>query len=129
MNKQINNKINTTLDYLFDELDKSYIIKKELDYDTEFGDLVTNETRIKLLKDFVCVFKLLRKSVKPNERGQGVIGDKSPLKLLNTATNRIKLHMSQLKRSECNKLILKDNKMYFTTLLRVAYNLHLSICY
>ena len=120
MNKQINNKINTTLDYLFDELDKSYTIKKELDYDTEFGDLVTNETRIKLLKDFVCVFKLLRK--KSNENG-------NVLKLLNTATNRIKLHISQLKRSKCNKLILKDNKMYFTTLLRVAYNLHLSICY
>ena len=118
MNKQINNKINTTLDYLFDELDKSYIIKDNLDYDTEFGQLVTNETRIKLLKDFICVFKLLRKKSNGNV-----------LKLLNIATNRIKLHISQLKRIECDKLVREDNRIYFTTLLRVAYNLRLSICY
>ena len=118
MNKQINNKINTTLDYLFDELDKSYIIKDNLDYDTEFGQLVTNETRIKLLKDFICVFKLLRK--KSNE---------NVLKLLNNITNRIKLHIFQLKRMKTDKLVREDNRIYFTTLLRVAYNLRLSICY
>ncbi len=118
MNKQINNKINITLDYLFDELDKSYIIKKELNYDTEFGQLICNETRIKLLKDFICVFKLLRK--KSNE---------NVLKLLNNITNRIRLHISQLKRIEYDKLVREDNRIYFTTLLRVAYSLRLSICY
>ena len=122
MNKQINNKINTTLDYLYDELDKSYIIKDNLDYDKSFGELVTNETRIKLLKDFINVFKLLRK--KSNENGNGNV-----LKLLNTATNRIKLHISQLKRMKTDKLVREDNRIYFTTLLRVAYNLRLSICY
>ncbi len=116
--KDVNCKINTTLDYLYDELDKSYMIKKQLNFDTQLGQLICNETRIKLLKDFICVFKLLRK--KSNE---------NVLKLLNTITKRIKLHISQLKRSECNKLILEDNKLYFTTLLRVAYNLRLSICY
>ena len=118
MNKQIKNKIYITLDNLYDELDKCKCIKDNLDYETQFGDLVCNETRIKLLKDFVCVFKLLRKNEKANV-----------LKLLNIATNRIKLHISQLKRIECDKLVLEDNKMYFTTLLRVAYNLRLSICY
>ena len=113
MNKQIKNNIYITLDYLYDELDKSYIIKDSLDYDTEFGQLVTNETRIKLLKDFVCIFKLLRK--KSNE---------CVLKLLNNITNRIRLHISQLKRSECNKHILENNRIYFTSLLRVAYNLY-----
>ena len=118
MNKQINNKIYITLDNLYDELDKSYIIKKELNFDTQLGQLICNETRIKLLKDFVCVFKLLRK--KSNE---------NVLKLLNTATNRIRLHISQLKRIECDKLVREDNRIYFTTLLRVAYSLRLSICY
>lgn len=120
MNKQINNKINTTLDYLYDELDKSYIIKDNLDYDKSFGELVTNETRIKLLKDFVCIFKLLRKK----SNGNGNV-----LKLLNIATNRIKLHIFQLKRMKTDKLVYEDNRIYFTTLLRVAYNLRLSICY
>lgn len=118
MNKQINNKIYITLDNLYDELDKSYIIKKELNFDTQLGQLICNETRIKLLKDFVCVFKLLRK--KSNE---------NVLKLLNNITNRIRLHISQLKRIECDKLVREDNRIYFTTLLRVAYNLRLSICY
>tara|TARA_R110002153_G_scaffold80282_3_gene204268 strand:- start:873 stop:1220 length:348 start_codon:yes stop_codon:yes gene_type:complete len=113
MNKIIKNKIYITLDYLYDELDKSYIIKDNLDYETQFGELMCNETRIKLLKDFICVFKMFRK--KDNSH---------VLKLLNTATNRIKLHIFQLKRSECNKHILEDNRMYFTSLLRVAYSLY-----
>ena len=118
MNKIIKNKIYITLDNLYDELDKSYIIKDNLDYETEFGDLVCNETRIKLLKDFICVFKLLRKN-----------DIKCVLKLLNIATNRIKLHIFQLKRIECDKLVREDNRIYFTTLLRVAYSLRLSIYY
>lgn len=113
MNKQIKNKIYITLDYLYDELDKSYIIKDNLDYETQFGELICNETRIKLLKDFICVFKMFRKKSNGNV-----------LKLLNTATNRIRLHIYQLKRSECNKHVLEDNRIYFTSLLRVAYSLY-----
>lgn len=113
MNKQIKNKIYITLDYLYEELDKSYIIKDNLDYETQFGELICNETRIKLLKDFICVFKMFRKKSNGNV-----------LKLLNTATNRIRLHIYQLKRSECNKHVLEDNRMYFTSLLRVAYSLY-----
>ena len=128
MNKIIKNKIYTTLDQLYDELDKSYELKERLHFDLEFGELITNETRIKLLKDFIIVFKLLRKSVKPNEGGQGYnVRDKSPLKLLNNITDRTKLHFSQLKRMECKNL--EDNKLYFTTLLRVAFNLCLSTFY
>ena len=113
MNKIIKNKIYITLDYLYDELDKSYIIKDNLDYETQFGELICNETRLKLLKDFICVFKMFRKKSNGNV-----------LKLLNIATNRIRLHIYQLKRSECNKHVLEDNRMYFTSLLRVAYSLY-----
>lgn len=117
MNKQIlRSKIYTTLDQLHDELDKSYILKEQLHFDISFGELVTNETRIKLLKDFIIVFKLLRKNEKENV-----------LKLLNNITNRTKLHIFQLKRIKTKNL--EDNKLYFTTLLRVAFNLCLSICY
>jgi len=122
MNKQIKDKIYTTLDHLYDELDKCKCIKDNLDYETQFGDLVCNETRIKLLKDFVCVFKLLRKSVAT--KATPTSEKECVLKLLNNTTNRIRLHISQLKRIECDKLVREDNKMYFTTLLRVAYNLY-----
>ena len=117
MNKIIKNKIYITLDYLYDELDKSKCIKDNLDYETQFGELMCNETRIKLLKDFICVFKMFRKKSNGN-------GNVNVLKLLNTATNRIRLHIYQLKRSECNKHVLEDNRMYFTSLLRVAYSLY-----
>lgn len=120
-NKILKNKIYTTLDNLYDELDKSYTLKEQLHFDLEFGELITNETRIKLLKDFIIVFKLLRKSVKPNGERQDI------LKLLNNITNRTKLHFSQLKKIKTKNL--EDNKMYFTTLLRVAFNLCLSISY
>lgn len=120
MNKQIKNKIYTTLDHLYDELDKSYIIKDNLDYETQFGDLVCNETRIKLLKDFIIFFKLIRKSVNTSPRN--VYEKENSLKLLNKISNRIKLHIFQLKRLRFN-LILEDNRLYFTSLLRVAYSL------
>ena len=105
-NKILKNKIYTTLDNLYDELDKSYTLKEQLHFDLEFGELITNETRI----------KLLRKNEKENV-----------LKLLNNITNRTKLHFSQLKKIKTKNL--EDNKMYFTTLLRVAFNLCLSISY
>jgi len=116
MNKQIKNKIYTTLDHLYDELDNCKCIKDNLDYETEFGELVCNETRIKLFKDFIILFKMFRKKSNGNEK-------ENSLKLLNKISNRIKLHMSQLKRIEYNKHILEDNRLYFTSLLQVAYSL------
>lgn len=116
MNKQIKNKIYTTLDHLYDELHKCYTLKKQLHFDLDFGELVCNETRIKLLKDFINLFKLLRKK-----------DNNDVLKILSRCTDRCKLHFSQLKRMETKNLT--DNKVYFTTLLRVAYNLRLSTCY
>jgi metal-dependent amidase/aminoacylase/carboxypeptidase family protein len=51
--KVIKNKIYTTINQLHDELDKSYELKKELNFDTEFPELITNETRIKIIKEFI----------------------------------------------------------------------------
>ena len=109
--KQIKNKIYTTINQLHDELDKSYELKKELNFDTEFLELITNETRIKLLKEFINIFKLAKNLEKKNEmleRSSGI-------------TKRCKLHFSQLKRLQTNNY--EDNVLYFTTLLRVLYSL------
>ena len=109
--KQIKNKIYTTINQLHDELDKSYELKKELNFDTEFLELITNETRIKLLKEFINIFKLAKNLEKKNEmleRSSGI-------------TKRCKLHFSQLKRLQTENY--EDNVLYFTTLLRVLYSL------
>jgi hypothetical protein len=118
MNREIKNKIYTTINQLHDELDKSYELKKELNFDTEFPKLITNETRIKLLKEFIFLFKLAKKNTK----------DKLILERINLIKCRCKLHLSQLKRLETKNY--EDNVMMFTTLMRVLYSLsihHLSI--
>jgi hypothetical protein len=114
MNREIKNKIYTTINQLHEELDKSYELKKELNFDTEFPELITNETRIKLLKEFINIFKLAKKNTK----------DKLILERSSAITKRCKLHFSQLKRLETKNY--EDNVMFFTTLMRVLYSLSIS---
>ena len=114
MNREIKNKIYTTINQLHEELDKSYELKKELNFDTEFPELITNETRIKLLKEFINIFKLAKKNTK----------DKLILERSSAITKRCKLHFSQLKRLETKNY--EDNVMFFTTLTRVLYSLSIS---
>jgi hypothetical protein len=114
MNREIKNKIYTTINQLHEELDKSYELKKKLNFDTEFPELITNETRIKLLKEFINIFKLAKKNTK----------DKLILERSSAITKRCKLHFSQLKRLETKNY--EDNVMFFTTLMRVLYSLSIS---
>ena len=44
--KQIKNKIYLTINGLHEELDRSYELKNELNFDEEFGELVATTTRI-----------------------------------------------------------------------------------
>ena len=112
INKIIKDKIYITLDNLYDELDTSYNTKALLECEKDFGEMITNETRIKLIKDFIKVFKLLRK--KANDL---------VLITLHEIQKRIKLHLYQLRRMKMKKEICEDNRLYFTVLLRVAYSL------
>jgi len=116
--REIKNKIYTTINQLHDELDKSYELKKELDFDTEFPELITNETRIKLLKEFINIFKLAKKNTK----------DKLILEKTSNLTKRCKLHFSQLKRLGTKNY--EDNVMFFTTLFHVLYflSIHHLVC-
>lgn len=106
--KVIRDKISITINQLYEELDKSLDLKKELDYDTEFPELVINETRIKILKEFIQIFKVLKKNITAN------------VNMLNLS-KRLKLHFSQLKK--VGTVNYKSNIEYFTTLLKVGYSL------
>jgi len=106
--KLIKNKIYTTINQLYDELDKSYELKKELDFDSEFPELITTETRIKILKEFINLFK----SAKKNQLN---------LENTNKLRYRVRLHFSQLKRLGTHNY--NDNVMYFITLFRVLHSL------
>lgn len=110
----IKNEIYTTINELHDELDKSYELKKELNFDTEFPDLITTETRIKLLREFINLFKLAKKNP------QIVI-----LERISAITKRCKLHFSQLKRLGTKNY--KGNVMYFTALVKILYSLSIKL--
>lgn len=107
MNREIKNKIYFTLNQLHDELDKSYDLKKQLNFDTQFVELLTNETRIKILKEFISLFKLLK-----NKNNENV-----PERLYHLS-KRIKIHFSQLKKLKTKNY--KDNIIYFVSLSRVV---------
>ena len=64
MNRNIKNKIYTTINQLHEELDKSYELKNQLSFDNEFPELITNETRIKVLKEYIEIYKLAKKKCK-----------------------------------------------------------------
>jgi hypothetical protein len=126
--REIKNKIYTTINNLHEELDKSYELKKELNFDTEFPELITNETRIKIIKEFIEIYKLAKKNIQlNNNRMSGdfpTTKDKLILERMSNITKRLKLHFSQLKRLETKNY--EDNVKYFTILLRVLFSLSTS---
>lgn len=122
LNREIKNKIYTTISNLHEQLDKSYELKKKLNFDTEFPELITNETRIKIIKEFIEIYKLAKKNIPYGEERS--TKDKLILERISNITKRLKLHFSQLKRLETKNY--EDNKRYFTILLRVLFSLSTS---
>jgi len=83
-----------------------------LDFDIDFPALITTTTRIKILKQFIELFKLVKNNSACN---RVIILEKTAF-----LSKRVKLHFSQLKRLKDN---VADNMMFFTTLLRVLLSL------
>jgi len=108
MNKDIRNRIYSTITQLNEELHKSYELIKTLNFDRDFPALITTTTRIKILKEFIELFKLVK-------RGASCILERTSI-----LTKRVKLHFYQLKRLKDN---VEENILFFTTLIRVLLNL------
>jgi hypothetical protein len=112
MNRDTRNKIYSTITQLNEELDKSYELQKTLNFDRDFPTLITTTTRIKILKEFIELFKLMKNY---NTTTRVIILERTSI-----LTKRVKLHFFQLKRLKDN---LEDNTLFFTTLLRVLLSL------
>ena len=110
MNRELKNKIYITLNNLHEELDNSYELKKRLNMDTQLGELVCNETRIKLLRDYIEIFKCIK---------QG----KSVMEMTTPVAKRNKLHFYQLKKLGTKNY--EDNVRFFKTLMCVVLSLEL----
>lgn len=109
----IKQNIYSTINQLHEELDNTYELKKTLNYETEFGELVSTLTRIKILKEFIYLFKLTKSL---NNNSQAII-----LERISFLTKRVKIHFNQLSKIETRNHY--DNVMYFTTLMKVLYQL------
>ena len=121
MNKVVKNKIYATISQLHEELDKCYELRKTLNFDTQFGALITTTTRTIILKEFIQLFKLVKKGdISPKPPLFGYTFSKGLLERMSVLTKRVKLHFSQLKRLQDN---VADNMIFFTTLTRVLFNL------
>jgi len=112
MHRELKNKIYITLDNLHEELDNSYELKKRLNMDTQLGELVCNETRIKLLRDYINIFKCIK---------QG----KSVMEMTTPVAKRNKLHFYQLKKLGTRNY--EDNERFFKTLMCVVLSLELKL--
>ena len=110
--KDTRNRIYSTITQLNEELDKSYEMIDTLDFDRDFPILITTTTRIKILKEFIELFKLIKNY---NTTTRIILLERTSF-----LTKRVKLHFSQLKRLKDN---VADNMMFFTTLLRVLLSL------
>ena len=107
MNRNIKNKIYTTINQLHEELDKSYELKNQLSFDNEFPELITNETRIKVLKEYIEIYKLAKKNV----------NDETILDRTKNINKKLNLHLHQLKKLQTKNY--QDNVKYFTVLTQV----------
>jgi len=108
--KKINQKLYYCIDNLYDELERNYNVKSVIDYETQFGELITVTTRLKIINELILIFKMIKKNT-----------DKQIIleKLLNVK-KRIKLHFKQLKKLKQKNI--NENIEYFTMILKIIYS-------
>lgn len=108
--KKLNQKLYECIDNLYDELERNYNVKSVLDYETEFGELISVTTRLKIINELIIIFKMIKKK---NTDKQIILE-----KLLNVK-KRIKLHFKQLKKLKQKNI--NENIEYFIIILKIIY--------
>lgn len=103
-------KIYQSINNLHDEIDNANELKNKLNFDTELGEMITTETRLKLLKEFLKIFKQFKHL---NYDKQKILEDTNKL------TKRCKLHFYQLRKLKQSNY--DDNVTYFTIIMKLIY--------
>lgn len=109
-NQQLNQTIYSAIDNLYDEKERITELKNDLDYDTEFGELVATSTRLKIINELLTIMKILRRDNK----------DKQILIRVKQLTPRLKLHFNQLKK--LHQKNYDKNTEYFELILKIIYS-------
>jgi len=109
-NHQLKQTIYSAIDNLYQERDRTTELKNDLDYDTEFGELMTTTTRLKIINELLVIMKILRRDSK----------DKEILIRVKQLTPRLKLHFKQLK--NLHQKNYHKNTEYFELILKIIYS-------
>lgn len=109
-NKKIKQTFYEAIDNLYQERDRTTELKNDLDYDTEFGELVATTTRLKIINELLVIMKILKRDSK----------DKEVLNKINKLKPRLKLHFKQLEKM--NQKNTEQNREYFTLILKIIYS-------
>ena len=107
----IKSRISTIKSQIHEELDTAQDLLEKFDYSTQFGQLVSTVTRIKLLEDLIRCFVLIKKDKQSEIRH-----------LIDRVRKRIKLHLHQIYKLESITEGYQLNKLFFYDCLRVLLN-------
>ena len=107
----IKSRISTIKSQIHAELDTAQDLLGRFDYSTQFGQLISTVTRIKLLEDLIRCFVLIKKNKQSEIRH-----------LIDRVRKRIKLHLHQIYKLESITEGYQLNKLFFYDCLRVLLN-------
>jgi len=99
-------RINGIKSQLHEELDVAESIHSKINYDKDFGMLVSYTTRIKILRGLINCFKLIKHDRLKEIKIEGI-------------SKRIKLHLYQIKKLDQSKKNYDDNKTFFYESVKV----------
>ena len=99
-------RINSIKSQLHEELDIAESIHSKINYDKDFGMLVTYTTRIKILRGLINCFKLIKY-------------DRLREIKIESISKRIKLHLYQIQKLDKSKKNYDDNKTFFYESVKV----------
>ena len=115
----MNKKVYEAIDNIQYEIDRANELKNELNFESHLGRLITVETRLKILKEFLKHYKQIKHLNKGNINGDKLIKDKILIDGMPKLVQRCKLHFYQLRKLKQSNYA--ENKMYFTLMIKLLY--------
>ena len=115
----INAKIYDTMDNIYYEIDKANELKNELNFESQLGEMITIETRIKILKGFLVQYNQIKHLNKGNIDNDKLIKQNVLINGMPKLVQRCKLHFYQLRKLKQSNYA--ENKMYFTLMIKMLY--------
>ncbi len=113
-------KINESISNIHYEIDSANDLKNKLNFDTEMGRILTVVTRLKILREFLKLFKQIKLLNRGDIENDILIKQHILVDNMPALTRRCKLHFYQLRRlKESN---YEHNTIYFTLIIKLIYS-------